>query len=235
MIINIAIRDHDLGAISTLTSSAIQLDVTLRKQYEPILWRSICSEYDSINFYNKVRSLNINYTENFENFLTSWLQDEAMHTAGFKKLYQLVYDIEESQTDRALAERKPNFDSISEFLESEFSICLLLAFDEIVTAHVYEKSISFYSEVEPVKLPQWIKKVKRDEVKHFINVIKVIRSNHQYSIQAAKNILDRIVEVDTNLSNYEGTFVLDHACPEFPLSKNDLINICVKTVLKKIS
>lgn len=232
---NITIRNHDISLLSQLTPQSIQLSDEKRTEYKSILWRSICSEYDSINFYNQLIKLDLNYSSPFVSFLDRWLKDESMHTAGFKKIFQVVYETDEDEMDYELAETKCDFSAISEFLNDELSICLLLAFDEIVTTHVYERSVPFYSSVEPCFIPKWIKKIKSDEAKHFIGITKVIKSSHQYTLNGAKKILDRIVAVDASLSSYTGTFVLDHSCPEFPLSKEELVTMCANTVLKKIS
>ena len=221
MIITTAITSHDLGAISHLTPESISLNNSERSAYQPILWNSICSEYDSINFYNKISTQKVNYSKGFEQFLPGWLHDETAHTAGFKKIYNLTYGISESVIDKNLRTRVSDFSTIAEFLEDEFSTCLLLAFDEIVTTHVYERSMGFYRKVESTSLPKWIRKVKADEARHFINITKVIKNHHSGSKQSAEKILHRIVEIDAGLTDYNGTFVLDHSCPEFPLSKGN--------------
>lgn len=236
MLINYStkIDENNVGVLSDLKADAIKLNLGERKEYEPILWRSICSEYDSINFYKKLDTLGLKHTPGFNRFLIGWLQDEAMHTAGFKKIYSFIYGVSETEIDRKLESRVSDFSKIEEFFENEFMISLLLAFDEIVTTHVYDRSIPFYRSVESEILPVWIRSVKTDEARHFVGITKVIKKEHQYNYKNASKILKRIVDVDAGLSEYEGTFVLDHACPEFPLSKDELINICVDMVLKKI-
>ena len=228
------IKKHTHELNFSITKELINLDRQTIEEIEPILWRSICSEYDSINFYTFIKNLGITYTNEFEQFVVEWLHDEIEHTVGFKKLYQTIYDIKENQIDFALKKRKADFSNLLEFFGEEVSICLLLAFDEIVTAHVYERSIPFYSKINSSVLPKWIKKIKIDEVNHFYNVTNLLKNTHKVQIKTAEKILHRIIEVDTNLSDYYGTFVLDHACPEFPLSKKELINICVKAVLKRL-
>lgn len=229
-------KTRGLDLIASLAKDDITLDPIVREEYKAVLWRSICSEYDSINFFNKIKSQkNIPYSSDFKIFLEKWLKDEEMHTEGFKKIYNLTYGDTYQEIEGQLRERTADFTHIEEFLDDEFKICLLLAYDEIVTAHVYERSMSFYQEVEGSMIPQWIKKVKYDEVKHFLGVIDVINTRHNGKAASVEKILMKIVDVDMNLKEYEGTFVLDHSCPEFPLTKNEIINICIKTILKKIT
>ncbi len=231
-----AINHNDVGILSALNYTNITTDPNVRNDYKSMLWRSICSEYDSKHFFKMTRSLKINFTQNFEKFLIKWVKDEAMHTAGFKKIYSYTYNVTEDHIDKQLQKRQPDFSGITEFLTDELSICLLLAYDEIVTAHVYERSIFSYQQIEQTILPKWIKKVKQDEVAHFLGIIDVINSEkkHGHDKKIIENILLRILDVDMNQKEYGGTFVLDHACPEFPLTKQDILNICIKTILKKI-
>lgn len=233
--ITTAIAEHDLGILSKLNLDSIKLDKKMSAEYEPTLWRSISSEYDAINFYHKLMSLKINFSEPFKDFVRAWLYDETMHTAGFKYLYQLVYGMNEADIDCKLQQSTSDFSILEEFMQDELSISLLIAFDEIVTTFVYDRSIELYGEIEKNILPKWIKMVKRDEARHFMNIINVIKLTQQYDISHVDAILTRIINVDVNLSDYTGTFVLDHSCEEFPLSNEELTSICAKIILNKLA
>lgn len=222
------------GLLKSIALNKIHLTAAEKKVYEQMFWHSICTEYDSQNFYKNLIKSKLAITIEFKEFLKIWLRDEINHANGFKLLYGLIYNRDEESINDELESRVIDFSCIDSFFKDEFKLCLLLAYDEIVTTHVYSRSIKFYDSLGPKELGIWIRQIKRDEALHFSNLISIIKNNYSDRTQDAESILNSIVTLDMNIKNYNGTFVLDHSCPEFPLTNDELYLLCVNAILKKL-
>lgn len=221
-----------LDMLSELDPSSFMLTMEQKKELEPMFWHSICTEYDARHFYRQLNNANFLPSQALEVFLGRWLEDEINHANGFKRIYSLIYGVSEKKIDEKLAERQVDFTALEEFFVNEKSLCLLLAYDELVTTHVYNHSIPFYENLGKPILSHWIRQLKYDEAQHFTSIIKV--SSH-HDMSDAENIIMRIIDVDAAMTDYHGTFVLDHACPEFPFSREEIVDLCQRVILRKLN
>ena len=217
-----------------ITHSDISLSPEEKYCNEEMFWHSTCTEYDSKRFYKKIKLSKLKISHPLELFLNKWLQDEISHANGFIKIYSTIYNQDEVFVREKLDSRLSDFSMIDDFFEDEFKLCLLLAYDEIVTTHVYHRSIPFYENIGSSKFGLWIKRIKTDEARHFVGVIKILQKYHGSRRSEVEKILNEIIKIDSNIEEYKATFVLDHSCPEFPLSQDELTSICVKTILMKL-
>src|SRR5208282_4105110 len=108
------------------------------------------------------------------------------------------------------ATRTQTFSNIAEWLSDEFSVCVLLAYDENVTAQAYRLDFPIYRSFGNPGLLKWIRLVALDEVHHFSNLVALIRRSHRHRLNEVAPMLDRLVERDLSGEDYSATFVLDH-------------------------
>jgi len=111
----------------------------------------------------------------------------------------------------------------------------MLAYDEIITTHVYQRSIANYDRFGNQQLSNWIRKIKKDETAHFFSFIETASAMFPDRINEVPRILDEILNIDFSKESYVGTFVLDHNAPDFPLSEAEIRTIIIPAILKKIN
>lgn len=222
---------------SDINTNSFKLSPNQKTEYESIFWHSLCTEYDSQNLYKHLlsNSHKLNLSKDFMSFLQVWLKDEVKHADGFIILYSLLYGIPKEEILHRLKQRSIYFDDVQKFLNSEQSILLLLAYDEIVTSHVYHRAESFYQTLGPQQMLTWIQRLKKDEVVHFNNTIKILKKHFKDQVSKVDTILHDILETDKNMQGYGGTFVLDHACHDFSLNNEELESLCSKLIIKKLT
>jgi hypothetical protein len=127
----------------------------------------------------------------------------------------MLYGRPEESIAKELEVQPINFGPILEFMSDEFSICLLVAYDEIVTTKSYSADYDKYRSFGHAAFLQWIKLVTRDEAYHYHNAMEVIRLRHRTRIPEIRTMIEGILEVDLSQKEYQGTFVLDHTGPDF--------------------
>lgn len=218
----------------SIHSSSVRLTPQAKEQYEPILWHSVCTEYDARNLYSYFNSSSCQPTLEFREFLQLWGRDESNHTEGFAILYSILYGMPEKDIYTKLQARPVNFRPLKEFFSDEFKLCLLLAYDEIVTTWVYHRSVPFYKSLGPKELTTWILRLKADEARHFSNLIQVLKAHHRHRFTEAQQVLDSILQLEGTLNEYGATFVLDHGCADFSLSQQELVSLCRNVILRKL-
>ena len=91
-----------------------------------------------------------------------------------------------------------------------FFICLLIAYDEILTTKSYATDHELYLSFGHPAFFEWIKQVTRDEAYHFHNAMEVIRLRHSNRINEIPETIELMLNWDLQKNEYAGTFVLDH-------------------------
>ena len=210
-----------------LKRNNISLTLQQIKGFETILWNDLKSEYDADNFCNYLKTSALRPSSEFRLFEQIWRRDELNHYHGFRAIYSMLYDESEHEITKRLLSEPADFEPLMEFLGDEFHICLILAYDEIVTTISYAKDHSFYRSFGHPNFLKWIRLVTRDESYHFTNLMEVISRVHPERIPEIPRLIDRIVEADLSQDEYIGTFVLDHTgetfTPEFLKSCADVV------------
>lgn len=175
------------------------------------------TEYDAENLCKYLDTLSIKFSPEFLAFEKVWRRDEWNHYVGFRYIYSIMFNQREDDVARLIEERPCNFSGIEKFLEDEFSICLLIAFDEILTTKGYASEKKLYSSLGHPAFSRWFRAVTKDEAYHFSNVMEVIRLNHSDRISEIPLLLDSFIRWDMQKNEYGSTFVLDHDLytPEF--------------------
>jgi len=214
---------------------AIELTDTERAEWKDVLFDSIVTEYDARRLYWHMEN---RYTEHFSalvDVLNPWLRDEIDHAYGFALIYASYSGIPFSQVALEAETRKADFEIVDPIFCDLFKILIMMAYDEIITTHVYHRSIPLYDKFKSYELSTWIRKLKKDEVTHFFSFIR--RAKELFPRRAAElpEILDEILGIDFGKDKYTGTFVLDHNAPDFPISKLEIENMIIPAIIKKFN
>jgi hypothetical protein len=178
--------------------------------FRELLWHELCSEHDSVYFYQFAHQSRINFSPEYQMFEKAWLEDEWRHHTGFKFLYTHFFDQTPDAIHTLMNQRNQNFSDLAELVTDEFSVCVLLAYDEAVTAKAYSMDYPIYDSLNNRNLSKWIRLVARDEVYHCRNLVELIRRFHNRRLGELAATLDRIVDRDRTRNGYGATFVLDH-------------------------
>lgn len=195
----------------------------------PMLWNDLCSEYDAENFCKYLERSGLELSPAFKSFEGAWRKDEYNHYLGFLRIYSRLYDEPEEEVAKRLEHREADFKPIDKFLKDEFTIALLLAYDEIATAKAYSQDHELYASFEDPNYLRWIKLVTRDESIHFTNLTGLINQKHPDRIPEVSQLVSQFIEWDLEGGEYKGTFVLDHEggdyfTPEFLRDCGRIIN-----------
>jgi hypothetical protein len=214
-----------------IDTAVIQLTPAQRSANQCEFWRSVCSEHDARHFYRHLLLSGLALPWKLQEFLPGWLADEVNHARGFKILYRTLYGASFDEMEDALRRRTIEFGHLEEFFADLPSLCLLFAFDELITSRDYLVRVSFYDQLGLPAAEEFIRRLVHDETQHFRAAMKVLVEYCQPEVKTAEAILMRIIDVDVAQDTYRGTFVLDHANSEFPFNKDDLTRLANRGIL----
>lgn len=225
---------QSLDLIGGLTRSDILLPDEELKKHVALLEFDMNTEYDSENFcvYLEHRAKKgMTFTPEFADFEKTWRRDELNHYLGYRRLLAMCGPDDEVALHRRVTGRPVNFAPIEDFLRDEFSICLVLAYDEITTANSCRMDFSMFSSFGNPIFLEWIRRVARDEAYHFLNIVDVIKRRHAHRIPEARPFLKKLLNSEGEGKAYGSTFVMDHDPDRFPHS---VLEKLVEKVLKAI-
>lgn len=193
-----------------LNRSDILLTEKFIQEKEEFFLHAAYTEFDAENLCRHLEKMNYDFSPEFLAFEKVWRRDEWNHYLGFRFLYSIMYNQTQEDIAEIIEKRPSDFTSLSAFFKDEFFICLLIAFDEILTTKSYTSEYGLYKSFGHPSFLKWIKAVTRDESYHFYNAMEVIRIRHRRRIHEIPTIIDSFVSYDLNRNGYQGTFVLDH-------------------------
>lgn len=220
-----------MDMLGKITREDLSINESEIADLEHLFWNDICSEYDADNFSNFLRDCGLKLSPEFEAFEAIWHRDEWNHYVGFRQIYSLLYEKPCEVIHEAVAKQEVDFSSIIEFLEDEFTVCLVLAYDEIATTRAYRMDFELYKSFGPQSMADWIKYVARDEAFHFSNILNVIRLRHTERLSEVPELVKKMIDYDLANHDYKGTFVLDHKGYYF---SPDFLYDCGKTICKSV-
>ncbi|MDE5457552.1 hypothetical protein GWE18_32990 [Bradyrhizobium sp. CSA112] len=175
---------------------------------------------------------NLIATEEAAAFFDAWAADEERHTDGFIQIMELIADGSEKDLWERLDTRPHNFSVINEYLKEEFSVMVMIAFDEMCTCHAYAADMGFYAGLGSNRFVRWLREVIADEAVHSMNAVNVIRARYSDRIREVGAILDGLTSGVADESDYGGTFVLDYFGEKY--TKEMLAN-CRATILRNVA
>lgn len=230
------------GAGATLAASevlanfkfpAVELTDTEHTEWKDVLFDSIITEYDARRLYWHMERRHTQHFSVLVDILNPWLRDEIDHAHGFALIYASYSGIPFSQVALEVEIRKADFGIVDPILCDLFKLLIMLAYDEIITTHVYHRSIPLYDKFRSRELSIWIRKLKKDEVTHFFSFIQRAKELFPQRAPELPAILAEILDIDFGKDKYTGTFVLDHNAPDFPISKLEIENMIIPAIVKK--
>src|SRR5450830_483789 len=213
--------------------------VTLSKAekatWKEIFFDSIITEYDARRLYWHIADQNPACISELANILKPWLRDEIDHAYGFSLIYSAYTGVPLDVVAMEVETRQSDFNSLTPFMQDPLKLLILLAYDEIITTHVYQRSIKNYDTFSSSQLSVWIRKIKRDEAKHFFFFIEQAKQLFPNRLQEAPSILKELFTLDFEKTEYTGTFVLDHNTLDYPITKKEIQELIIPTIIKQLS
>jgi hypothetical protein len=181
-----------------------------------LLWSDMESEYDAENFCQHLRQSGLSFTPEFQEFEQIWRRDELNHYIGFRQIYSQLYHNSAEEIDRSMAARQPDFAPLQEFLQDEFSICVIVAYDEIATTRSYCQDFRLYKSFGSKPIANWIKYVTKDEGLHYDNALCLIGQHHSHRLPEITGLVERLIEFNLEENHqYKSTFLLNHEQSEY--------------------
>ncbi|WP_235999651.1 hypothetical protein [Bradyrhizobium uaiense] len=173
------------------------------------LWPDLYTEYDARHLKQELADRNLIVSDEAAAFFSAWAIDEERHTDGFIRIIELVANGSEKDLRERLAARPHDFGPIVEHLKDEFSLMVMIAFDEMCTCRAYAAEKPFYDSLGNNTLHHWLREVIADEAVHSMNAVNVIRARYRDRIGQVHSILDNLIRATESL-RYSGAFVLDY-------------------------
>lgn len=215
--------------LDQITFEDLNVTNKLLDRMHDILWSDMESEYDAENFCQYLRQSGLSFTLEFQEFEQIWRRDELNHYIGFRQLYSLLYQNSVEEIDREMAARQPDFGPMQEFLRDEFSICVIVAYDEIATTRSYCQDFWLYKSFGSKPIANWIKYVTKDEGLHYHNALELISQRHRDRLSELASLVERLIEFNLEENHqYKSTFLFNHEqneyfTPDFLRKCGDLI------------
>lgn len=173
------------------------------------LWPELYTEYDARHLKQELFNRNLIATNEAEAFFSAWAADEERHTDSFIRIMELVAGESEKDLRDRLEARSHSFSAINEYLKDEFSLIVMIAFDEMCTCRAYAADREFYAGLGSSFL-RCLREVIADEAVHSMNAVNVLRARYCERIPEIGEILDSIIRSVGDDPDYTGTFVLDY-------------------------
>ncbi|WP_247369954.1 hypothetical protein [Bradyrhizobium sp. CW10] len=194
------------------------------------LWPELYTEYDARHLKQEVFNRNLIATNEAEAFISAWAADEERHTDSFIRIMELVAGESEKDLRDRLEARSHSFSAINEYLKDEFSLIVMIAFDEMCTCRAYAADREFYAGLGSSFL-RCLREVVADEAVHSMNAVNVLRARYCERISEIGEILDNLIRSVGDDPDYTGTFVLDYFGENY--TKQMFVN-CRAAVLRNV-
>ena len=192
------------------TSAEITADRREVESLRDFFWFDLCAEWDARHLHEHLKARLDSFSPEFRAMESAWADDEANHARGFLDLWCALYDEEESDVVERLSERRADFTAIERFLDDEFGITLLVAYDELATTRAYSLDVALYRRLGSERLERWIRLLIRDESYHHRNAMVLLRLLHGARIPGARRRIEEFVRYDLGDHGYRATFLFDH-------------------------
>jgi hypothetical protein len=212
-----------------------KLNTVERSEWKEVLFDSVVTEYDARRLYWHLKTQQTGYFPALADVLIPWLRDEIDHAYGFALIYSSFTSVPLDEVVLEAEIRSPNFNIITPIISDAYKLLVMLAYDEIITTHVYHRSISKYDQFYSKQLSAWIRKLKKDETTHFFSFVQKAKTLFPDRTDETPSILEEIFDIDFKKQSYSGTFVLDHNTPDFPISKQEIKNMIIPAIIKKFN
>jgi hypothetical protein len=187
------------------------VEPTVRSRFITLLERDVFSEGDSVPLYEHLLERSAEFCPEFMVMMEFWLQDELRHYQALRMVYHRISGVSLNAIDLQNQARVHELEPIAFLLENEFTLLVGLMFDELGSVWSYRRDITeFYQHYGTgfARVGHWI---MQDEGRHFGNAVTLIKSRHADKIPQIRSLLQKISQVEADLSYYPNTFFFDHA------------------------
>jgi hypothetical protein len=220
---------HEL--LGGVTTDHVTASPELRRAVRRNLWGDMCAEYDSEHLWQHLNTGGFDFSTEFRSALAEWRSDERNHYVGLRHICSTMYDVAEEEIDTEMTDRRADFSAIQGFLTDEFRICVVLAYDELVSSRGYRLFFDSFGKFGPPQYSQWVRWACRDEAWHYQNFLDVIRMVHPNRLPGVAGVIREIEAYESSPAmTYHGTFLLDHTGET--LGRDFLVD-CGRTVIKQ--
>lgn len=193
------------------------------------LWGDMCAENDAEHLWTHLSQLNIDFSPEFREALKEWRADEQNHYIGLRQICSTMYSVSEEEIDQQMKQRIADYKNIENFLVDEFKICVVLAYDELVSARGYTIFAEDFRKFGPEEYLKWVRRAARDEALHYQNFIDIAKFLHTHRLPEATAIINEISAYENRDDyTYKATFLLDHTDQTF---KREFLLECGEMVL----
>ncbi len=195
---------------ATLHRAEVGLDEATLARLRGFFWFDLCAEWDSRHLHDRLMASAGSFSPEFLAFETAWFEDEINHAEGFLRLFAVLYGEDEGDLRRSLDAREPDFSAVAAFLEDEFDLAVLFAYDELATMRAYRIDMDLYRRFELPSASRWIRHLMRDETYHHKNAFDLVLLNHRHRLREVPDLIRAFLAFDEGDNRYCGTFVFDH-------------------------
>lgn len=226
-----SIQCNSVAIIAGLAPQDFKVTDKLLAEIHDTIWGDLYAEHDAENFCKYLQQSGMLFTPEFKEMEKLWRRDEFNHYLGFRQIYSLLYHKSFEEIERELAACEPDFIPLKEFLQDEFSICVVLAYDELATTRSYCQDFDLYKSLGSKPMVDWIKHVTKDEAFHYSNALEIIARRHRHRLPELPMLVKRLIEYDLKDSKYKSTFVLNHQSRQYFTS--DFLSECSDIISKR--
>lgn len=183
------------------------------------VWADLVAEYDARLLMDELVTRGP-HSPGMEHFLAAWAADEERHTDGLTWLYCRAFGVDPAEVGERLASRAGRFDSFEGFLDDEFRLATMVAYDEAMSTHGYGADLPFYSSLgrtgaERAAYASLLRELRADEAMHYRNAVELLAEQHADRAGEVAGVMDEVIALDAAQDEYQGAFLLDHASDQF--------------------
>lgn len=190
------------------------------EEHEARVFQDLVAEYDARLLETELLRRDSTLSGPFSEFLAAWAADEAKHTDALQRLYRGAFGVDRAALDERLAPREGDFAPLEPYLDDEFKLGVMLAYDEAMSAHGYGEDVPFYRSLgrddgQRAAFAALLEELRLDEARHCKNAVELLVQNHAGRGHEVAGVMAEIVAHDAAQKEYRATFLLDHASEQF--------------------
>lgn len=207
-------------------------------EHEPRVFQDLVAEYDARLLEAELLGSGRDFSAPFQEFLSAWAADEEKHTDALDRLYRGAFGLDRESLTSRLRARRGDFAPLASFLDDEFKLGVMLAYDEAMSTHGYGADIPFYeslgrSSAQSGAFAQVLRELKNDEATHYKNAVELLALGHRGRGGEVARVMEEIVAHDAAQEEYRATFLLDHATDQFDASMMARVGRAVTRTLER--
>ncbi|RMH03377.1 MAG: hypothetical protein D6702_06090 [Planctomycetota bacterium] len=177
-----------------------------RRRLRELLWWDMTSEYDARFLSEYLEGLGLELSDEFLRIHRLWEAEEEAHYRVARRVREALFGWT-AEERRAFAARRPDFSPLAHLFADEFSIAVLIAYDELCTVQGYRANLPLYELLGP-DYAAFVRRTIADEALHYRRALELIRTRHRHRLSELPALLARIRAAES--VPYGNTFVMDH-------------------------